>query len=73
MGKLEEETKRQIKWHCINILEEAKLLEGIAKDPKRSFEDIETQAHEVTMDLGFLDEEIRKYRIKKDAQRGTTP
>ena len=73
MPTLEEEIMTEIKGQCILIRTEAMHLEDKTRNPDLTVEDIEEQLGMISELIGFLNEDIERYRVKKAAQlRQTT-
>ena len=73
MPTLEEKIMAQIKGYCTLITTDAIHLEDKTRNPDLTVEDIEEQLGMISELIGFLNEDIERYRVKKAAQlRQTT-
>ena len=68
MTTLEEQIMYEIKGQCILIRTDAMHLEGTTRNPDHTIEDIEKQLGEISELIGFLEDNINRYRVKKKAQ-----
>ena len=72
MPTLEEEVMSQIKGLSIIIRTEAMHLEDKTRKPNLTVEEIEEQLGVISEHIGFLNDDIERYRVKKDAQHQAT-
>lgn len=73
MPTLEEQIMTEVKGQCIIIRTEAMHLEDKTRNPELTVEDIGEQLGVISELIGFLNEDIERYRVKKAAQlRQTT-